>query len=186
MLELTSYGKSTIRLDVIDYYYQDGDVFDLDKTPGLNIAFGITHYDTNLEPIDDLDYGEVVAYAKGGNDLSGDIYEKIALRPCTYEELGLDKRGEISETAKFYPAHANSINWLEFYWKKLQCYDRQVDIHGNFDTANTTQIHFLMERCDPEKRSTCKSDEEFSNFTNNLYYIHFHNSVRFVQTGFGE
>ena len=61
IIELQSYGKSTIRLDVIDYHYTEFDLFELDKKPGLNIAFGITHYDNNREPIDDLDYGEVIA-----------------------------------------------------------------------------------------------------------------------------
>ena len=53
-----------MRLDVIDYYYKDTDNFNVDKSPGLNIAFGITHYDNVTEPIDDLDYGEVVGIVK--------------------------------------------------------------------------------------------------------------------------
>ena len=71
MLELRSYGKTRMRLDVIDYYYKDTYDFDLDKTPGLNIAFGITHYDNNTEPLDDLDYGEVVGMIKTWDGTSG-------------------------------------------------------------------------------------------------------------------
>ena len=56
IIELNDYGKTTMRLDVIDYYYEDTDIFEHDKSPGLNIAFGITHYDNNTEPYD-LDYG---------------------------------------------------------------------------------------------------------------------------------
>ena len=119
ILELNNYGKTTMRLDVVDYYYEDTDVFVIDKTPGLNVAFGITHYDTNAEPIDDLDFGEVIATMKRWDGNSGTYYKKLALRPCTYEELGLDKKEEISETAKFYPAHSSSAAWLELYWKKL-------------------------------------------------------------------
>ena len=64
IIELSNYGKSTIRKDVINYHFTEFDKFELDKKPGLNIAFGITHYDDNPEPIDDLDYGEVVAELK--------------------------------------------------------------------------------------------------------------------------
>ena len=64
ILELAQYGKSAITKDVINYYFTEFDKFDLDKTPGFHIAFGITHYDDNPEPIDDLDYGEVIAEIK--------------------------------------------------------------------------------------------------------------------------
>ena len=112
-----------MRFDVIDYYYGDTDTFQNDKTPGFNIAFGITHYDNNTEALDDLDYGEVIATVKTWDGQSGIGYRKIDLRPCTKQELALDSGGEISETAKFYPAHGSSKNWLDFYQKKLLCFD---------------------------------------------------------------
>ena len=64
LTDVVEYGKSSITLDVIDYYYEDTEIFDLDKTPGLNVAFGITYYDDNPDAIDDLDYGEVVGFIK--------------------------------------------------------------------------------------------------------------------------
>ena len=87
------------------------------------MAFGITHYDDNREPIDDLDFGEVIAEIKSWDGESGTVHRKIELRPCTPEELGLDTDGEFSEVAKFYPAHVNSKVWIDFYYKKLKCYD---------------------------------------------------------------
>ena len=63
-IDVVKYGKSSITNDVIDYYYKDTDMFDLDKTPGLNVAFGITYFDANPDPIDDPDYGEVVGTIK--------------------------------------------------------------------------------------------------------------------------
>ena len=63
-IEMHNYGKTMMRLDKIDYYYKDTDKFELDKNPGLNIAFGITHYNNVSEPIDDPDYGEVVGVIK--------------------------------------------------------------------------------------------------------------------------
>ena len=53
-----------MKINLIDYYYKDTDKFEFDKTPGLNIAFGITHYNNVSEPIDDPDYGEVVGIVK--------------------------------------------------------------------------------------------------------------------------
>ena len=64
IIELANFGQSTVRLDIINYHFTEFDVFDLDKKPGLNIAFGITHYDNNPDAIDDLDYGELVAEIK--------------------------------------------------------------------------------------------------------------------------
>ena len=105
IVELVGFGQSTVRLDEIDHYYNDSYVFDLDKKPWLNVALGFTHYDSNPEPIDDLDYGEVFADIKTWGGTSGSGHRRINLRPCTYEELGLDKPDELSEAAKFYPAH---------------------------------------------------------------------------------
>ena len=98
---------------MIDYFYEDDYVFDLDKRPGLNIAFGITYFDDNQEPIDDLDYGEVIGRVKTWGSEGGLQYQNLKLRPCTYQELGLDSPVEVSEDSKFYPVHKNSVQWLE-------------------------------------------------------------------------
>ena len=89
IIELANFGKSTIKLDVIDYYFTEFDKFEIDKKPGLHIAFGITHYDDNPDPIDDLDYGEVTAILKTWDGENGSNYKDVKMRPCTYEELGL-------------------------------------------------------------------------------------------------
>ena len=177
IIELMNHGKSTIRLDVIDYYYSDSDKFEQDKKPGLNIAFGITHYDDNFEAIDDLDYGEVIGEIKRWDGETVTTRTKINLRPCTYEELGLDEKDEISPDAKFYPAHKNSRRWLDLYWKKLKCYDEQVDIRGDYNSASVSHLHFYFQKC--TERPTCKNDTEIEKFSTNLFYLHVHNSVRF-------
>ena len=80
------------------------------------------------------------------------------MRPCTYEELGLDTEDEISENAKYYPSHSSSKAWLKFYWKKLKCYDEVVDIHGNYNSEEVSHLHFYYKRCNITERPTCKSD----------------------------
>ena len=76
--------------------------------------------------------------------------------------------------------------WLELYWKKLKCYDETVNIRGNFNSASVSHLHFYFKKCDISKRPTCKNDTEIKEFTENLYYIHHHNSVRFQQTGYSD
>ena len=185
MLELSDYGKTTMRLDVIDYYYSDTDVFNIDKTPGLNIAFGVTHYDNNTEKLDNLDYGEVIGEIKRWDGENHVPHLKLKLRPCTKEELGLDTNGE-SENAKFYPSHGNSKRYFDLYWKKLQCYDEIVKFRGEFNSASAENLMFYFNPCDNSTRSTCKTAQEIEDFTKNFYYIHVHNSVRFEQTGYGD
>ena len=94
-IDVVKYGKSSITNDTIDYYYDDTEMFNLDKTPGLNVAFGITYYDDNPDPIDDLDYGEVTGAIKSWGGAGGSTYTPLTLRPCTREELGLDSPTEI-------------------------------------------------------------------------------------------
>ena len=111
VLELKNYGKSTLRLDNIDYYYTDEYVLDLDKKPGFNIAFGITNFDHNLEMLDEPDYGEVVAKIKRWDSELLINWSDVKIRPCTMEELGLGGPETLSD-AKFYPPHKDSIQWL--------------------------------------------------------------------------
>ena len=82
--------------------------------------------------------------------------------------------------------HKNSQEWLEQYWKKLKCYDEIVNVHGNYNSVRVSHLHLKFARCNPTERATCKSDEEFREFTKKLYTVHVNNSVRFVQTGYGD
>ena len=86
----------------------------------MQFAFGVTAYDSNAEPIDDPDYGQVVArYASWG--LGGgsgtDVSIKIPTKPCTKELLGIGEEG--SNESDFYQPHEASVRDLNFYWKKL-------------------------------------------------------------------
>ena len=84
----------------------------------MQFAFGVTMYDSNAEPIDDPDYGRVVArYASWGLGGSGTtISMPIPTKPCTKELLGIDEEGSDSV---FSPPHEASIRDLNFYYKKL-------------------------------------------------------------------
>ena len=180
MLELKNYGKSTIRLNNIDYYYTDEYTFDLDKKPGFNIAFGISYYDHNRTMPIEPDYGEVVAKIKRWNETELINFSDIKLRLCTKEELGLGGP-ETLDDSKFYPPHKNSLGFLEFYWQKLYCYDDIIDIHGSYNSADASHLQFSFAKCDSSVRSTCKSEDEIAEYMDKLFLIHVHNSIRFVQ-----
>ena len=107
-ITVATWANSIITNNVIDSYYQDDYVFNLDKQPGLQIAFGITYYDTNQEMIVEPDYGELIGRVKKwGGDHVGIEWQELNIRPCTYEELGLGDE-ESMEDSKFYRPHKNS------------------------------------------------------------------------------
>ena len=56
-ITVATWANSIITNNVIDSFYQDDYVFNLDKKPGLQVAFGITYYDSNQEMIVEPDYG---------------------------------------------------------------------------------------------------------------------------------
>ena len=90
---------------------------------GMQFAFGITHYDSNQEPVDDESYGRVVArYATWG--LPGfpsgtTVSDPLPLKRCSEADLGLDG----GDDSMFYPTHDSSLGDLKYYKKKLWCFD---------------------------------------------------------------
>ena len=65
LVTLSLYGNTTVMNNLIDSYYDETYVFDLDKKEsGLQIAFGITAYDSYQEMIDEPDYATIHAKLK--------------------------------------------------------------------------------------------------------------------------
>ena len=62
LMRLTGFGEPQIMLSVRDSYY-DTD-FEFSSDDGLMIAFGLTHYDGNQEPVEDPTYGILNGYYK--------------------------------------------------------------------------------------------------------------------------
>ena len=87
----------------------------------MQLAFGITHYDSNQEPIDDLDYGEIVARYQTwglGQEMGSGMSDPIPIKRCTPAELGLSDNGSL-----FFPTNKGSYRDLSFYRKKFWCFD---------------------------------------------------------------
>ena len=56
LLTLAEKGNTTVTSNPIDSHFADEDTFDLDKGGSLQIAFGITKYDSNREMINEPEY----------------------------------------------------------------------------------------------------------------------------------
>ena len=177
------YANSIITVNVVDSHYNDGYVFDLDKGPGFQAAFGLTYYDSNQEMIIEPDYGEIIGRVKSWNNENGVVWQYLDFRPCTQEELGISEVYD-PDKAKFFPAHQNSQGFLNFYWKKLYCYDDFVDQHGNYNSADFSGLQISFVKCDSTIRDTCKSEEEIENFMRRMFILTLTNSIRFDQTDY--
>ena len=98
------YANSIITVNVVDSHYSDEYIFNLDKGPGFQAAFGLTYYDSNQEMIIEPDYGEIIGRVKSWNNENGVVWQYLDFRPCTQEELGISEVYD-TDKAKFFPAH---------------------------------------------------------------------------------
>ena len=115
LLTLRTNGNSTITTYQIDSYFDSYYEFQLDKLPGLQIAFGLTAYDNNYEAIVAPEYVTVRAqYRSWSPEEDATKFQTIDTRPCTREELGLgEDEEEEKEGSRFYPVHPRSEYWMK-------------------------------------------------------------------------
>ena len=93
------------------------------------IAFGITAFDDNQESIEDPTYGHIKAYYKtwGLGETQSEGFEELPSKMCSRAELGLkpkegyDDGSDFSKPPLFFETHKNSVNDLEYYYKKFKC-----------------------------------------------------------------
>ena len=82
--------------------------------------------------LNDPEYAQVKARIRSWSpEVDDTIFEEIETRPCTKEELGLGEEGT-SDQARFYQAHPRSEAYLNKYWEKLLCFDKEVGIAGDY------------------------------------------------------
>ena len=140
MLTLVDRNNTDIILNEIDSYFDNYYEFHLDKAPGLQIAFGLTAYDSNYDMLDEPEFVEVKARIRSWSpeqDLTK--FTDINIRQCTKEELGLGD-DETIDQARFYPAHPRSEAYLSRYWKKLYCFDEEVGIAGDYQSDRAVSL----------------------------------------------
>ena len=86
--KVIKYGDSDVNESRVDAYFNSSFVWSSED--GMQFAYGITAYDAEQEPIDDPDYGSLVAtYLTWGlDDVRGSQSTTIPTRYCTDEDLG--------------------------------------------------------------------------------------------------
>ena len=90
LIKLKNYGEPAIMTSLRDSYFTTNDEFTAES--GLQIAFGISDYGDETEPIEDARYGQLKAYYKtwGLQDgLSGVDFEELPSKQCTRAQLGI-------------------------------------------------------------------------------------------------
>ena len=98
MNTLIVYGDTSIIESIEVDHFDSEHRFTSDE--GLNFAFGMVSFDEDYSV--DPDYGEIVArYEKWGSQVSTLYNEKIPVKKCTNEELGVS--AEDRSGSRFYP-----------------------------------------------------------------------------------
>ena len=111
-MTLRENGNSTIMTYQIDSYFDSYYEFQLDKLPGLQMAFGLTAYDNNYEAIVAPEYVNIRAqYRSWSPEEDATKFEPINTRPCTKEELGMGENMSENPASRFYAVHPRSEYW---------------------------------------------------------------------------
>ena len=163
-----------------DSYF--GNDFEFTTKDGLMLAFGLTAYDNNIEPIDDATYGELKAFYKTWGlpgDPHGVNWVELPTKQCTREQLGYkDYDGQVNEESLFYPVHKNSEYDVNLYRKKFKCVeDQNLKILGDYNSGVTRSFVILFLKCDPDNTSgiQCKSDEEIIKWLRRKFILTYNN-----------
>ena len=85
LIKMTTFEDTDVMLSARDSFY----TYEHVQSEGLQIAFGITAYDSNAESIDDPSMGLLKPYYKtwGLHEGGGVFFETLKYRNCTEGEL---------------------------------------------------------------------------------------------------
>ena len=183
LMKLLEFGDPSIMVSTRDAYFDTDHEFTTDA--GLQIAFAITAYDANREPIDQPEYGALKPYYKSWGIVdSNDVhFEPLAADYCTREQLGLVadadevKTGD-REGSRFFATHKNAISDFTYYSKKYRCVtDDKMRIQGDYNAARTRSFVLLFEKCDEPEGSPikCKSDAEIKEWLQRKFILLMYN-----------
>ena len=114
----------------------------------------------------------------GLGENKGVAWEPLKFHRCTPEELGVVEGKE--DESSFYPIHANSFGDVKYYAKKFFCFDDDIEIQGDYNSARARLLKMSFEVCDktvPE--NDCASDEEIAGWLRRKFIVILQNQVRF-------
>ena len=64
--------------------------------------------------------------------------------------------------------------------------DERIRLAGNYNSESAQTLALTFEKCDPTKRSTCKSEEETREFMKTKNFVTIENSFSFRQDLYDE
>ena len=85
------------------------------------------------------------------------------------------------KSSLFFPLHKNSVNDVEFNYKKFKCLDEEyIRIQGDYNSGMTRSFVIQFEKCDQEKYDgVCKSDEEIEKWMRRKFILSYSNQKSF-------
>jgi len=122
-------------------------------------------------------------YYEVWNETYNDV-EEIPIRPCTLQDFGIDSNNETKQ--QFFKADIGKVEEFKRKINILQCMTEPVNLVGNWNTETAKVLEFYFEKCDSEKRETCKSEEEVQEWMKDKYLILAYNRQLFMTDKFGE
>ena len=150
---LTSYGEQRLSLweknDVLDHTFEfDAEQFD------FKFAYGLfsNAYSAFTDSEEDDDYGHFWTYHLNYGNVGALDFNKFGVRSCEMEDL-IDSTTTVD--------HGNLP--LRKLVPNLKCFDRKdYVLAGSVESRAGSTINLTFLRCNPQRRSTCKSEEEFN------------------------
>ena len=115
--------------------------------------------------------------------MQGSRWREIETRICSRNDLHLDldysPHGKQSDDSKMYPIHPKSKASVDYYHKKFRCTDEEISVIGDYNSDIARQYVIQFERCDNATRSTCKTEDEITDYLKEKYILILQNSLRF-------
>ena len=155
---------------------------------GLMVAAAITGYNSNTEPVEDPEVGEIKFYQKLWDVANTEATETIQFieipsHPCTADDFAENN----SDNPLFFPNKPTSKADMDIHWRKLKCINRDQELlmYGRYESQAASNLMIVFEKCDENKR-TCKTPTQQAEFLEGKYILTLDNIKRFIQQEFDE
>ena len=94
---------------------------------------------------------------------------EIPTRNCTAEDWGINGKPKTNNDFDSPYEEDHAIYKRIMY--SMRCFDQPLSILGDWDTATSKVLLLLFEKCDPNKRTTCKNDTDLNEFVKKKHFI---------------
>ena len=187
--------KLQVLIDLNDYTIQERHTFEFFNSSDpfghkqeFAFAVALVKWDADGTPIEDPTIGTVKFIKKAWGYEGAEFFTELESHYCDPEEL--QNVAGSNEDANFYPLSKLSETFYDQYGGRFKCLDnpeRDLNLHGNYDTISATNMMVVFDVCNNETSTvTCKSQKEINEFLTFKYFITLENSKLFVQDEFSQ